>query len=409
MQTPTVLHDQFSSSEAQDARERESAREILAWSQVDIRLVTDTGAIEKDWRRLEAMNRNSLHQGYDWCRAWGQALGRRQIAIEGRIGERSAFILPLEIVPKAGIRVAAFPGDHYNNLNTGLFDPALGQPDAQMVQTISRAISRALRPVADLMVLDCVPLVWRGGQHPLAGLATIENQNHSFQLPLFANFDATIEQLNFKTRRKKFRAQTRKLEAIGGYDHFVPETPDEKHALLDTFFRQKSERLKLFGLPDVFEASEIRNFFHRLLDAPTNGTDSPLVLHSIRLKGEHAGHIAAIAGLSRKGDHVICQFSSIDETICPEASPGELLFWTMIEQSCHKGAAIFDFGVGDQLYKRSWCTQETVLHDLLVPVTLKGRVAKPLLTLSTRMKAAIKGNPRLYAFAQKLRSKAHAG
>jgi CelD/BcsL family acetyltransferase involved in cellulose biosynthesis len=406
MQTPTVLHDQFASTEAQGA----IGQEVLAWSQVNIGLMTDAGTIEQSWRRLEAMNRNSLHQGFDWCHAWVQAKGHKLTAIEGRLGDRTVFILPLEIVKKAGIRVAAFPGGHYNNINTGLFDPALPSPDAKELQAVSQAISRSLRPVADLMALDCVPLVWRGGHHPLAGLATIENQNHSFQLPLFANFDATIEQLNFKTRRKKYRAQVRKLEAIGGYDHFVPETPSEKHALLDTFFRQKSDRLKMFGLPDVFEASEIRNFFHRLLDAPMHGKDGPLVLHAIRLKGEHQGHISAIAGLSRKGDHVICQFSSIDETICPEASPGELLFWTMIEESCREGAALFDFGVGDQLYKRSWCTQETVLHDLLLPATLKGRLAKPMLTLSTKMKAAIKANPRLYALAQRLRRvKAHAG
>ena len=68
------------------------------------------------------------------------------------------------------------------------------------------------------------------------------------------------------------------------------------------------------------------------------------------------GRIVAISGLSRKGDHVICQFGSIDEDIAADASPGELLFYLMIRKCKAEGVALFDFGIGDQAYKRSWCT-----------------------------------------------------
>ncbi len=82
-------------------------------------------------------------------------------------------------------------------------------------------------------------------------------------------------------------------------------------------------------------------------------------MHAIRLKGENEGHIAALSGISRKGDHVICQFSSIDERLAAEASPGEFLYWQMISGMHGKGVALFDFGLGDQIYKRSWAPVET--------------------------------------------------
>jgi CelD/BcsL family acetyltransferase involved in cellulose biosynthesis len=365
----------------------------------------DLGPVEAEWRRLERLTKNSLHQGFDWCLAWAQAHRNELAIVQGVVGDRVLFILPLEIVPERGGRIARLLGDRFNNINTGLFDADLVAPDAEELQNFAYGLRLALSDRADLVVLDNIPLVWRGMQHPLAGLATIENQNHSFQLPLFPNFEATLAQLNAKSRRKKFRSQSRKLEAIGGYDHIAPTDPAEKRALLDTFFRQKSERLRLFGLPDVFQAAGIHDFFHRLMDIPAEGTDTSLTLHAIRLRGEHDGHIAAIAGLSRKGDHVICQFSSIDETICPEASPGELLFWLMIEQSCLEGASVFDFGVGDQPYKRNWCTRETVQHDILLPLTWKGSLMRPLLIGVTKTKAAIKRNPHLYAMAQRWRSR----
>ena len=365
----------------------------------------DPRSVEAEWRRLEGLTRNSLHQGFDWCLAWARAHRSELVIVQGVLDGRTLFILPLEIIPERRARIARLLGHRFNNINTGLFDAELADPDAEELQNFAYALKLALSDKADLVLLDNIPLVWRGIRHPLSPLASIANQNHSFQLPLFPNFEATLAQLNAKSRRKKFRSQSRKIEAIGGYDHIAPSDPAEKHALLDIFFRQKGERLRLFGLPDVFQLPGIQDFFHRLMDVPTNGTDTPLTLHAIRLRGEHEGHIAAIAGLSRKGDHVICQFSSIDETICPEASPGELLFWLMIEQSCREGASVFDFGVGDQPYKRNWCTQETVQYDILLPLTWKGSLMRPLLIGVTKAKAAIKRNRHLYAMAQRWRSR----
>jgi CelD/BcsL family acetyltransferase involved in cellulose biosynthesis len=216
--------------------------------------------------------------------------------------------------------------------------------------------------------------------------------------------EATIAPLNAKARRKKFRSQVRKLEAAGGFDHVRATSAAEKTALLDTFFRQKAARFAAQGLPNVFQAAETQAFFHMALEMDRGGIDVPLEIHALRLKGEHAGKIAAIAGLSRKGDHVICQFGSIDDTLMPEASPGELLFWLMIERSSLTGAAIFDFGIGDQDYKRRWCRNPTEHHDLMVAITPLGRLAEWLLKGMTRTKAGIKSNAALYSTLQRIRA-----
>ncbi len=377
------------------------------FSGLDIRLTTNPATLEAEWRRLSCGPHVSLHQGYDWCRAWCESQGTQLLAITGTVDGRTLMLLPLEIVSEAGLQVARFPGGRFNNINTGLFDPALARPDAEELQNFEVSLRMLLGGRADLLVFDNVPLSWRGGRHPLAGLASIENQNHSFQLPLRESFEATLAQLNAKSRRKKFRSQNRKMEAIGGYEHVIA-TGQAQHELLDLFFRQKGERLVLLGLPDVFQPPRVQDFFHRLLDVPIAHADVPLSLHAIRLKGRHAGHVAAIAGLARKGDHVICLFSSIDESIAAEASPGEMLFWLMIESCCRSDVAVFDFGIGDQPYKRSWCSQETIQHDLLIPVSWKGVLARPALIAATRAKAAIKRSPALYSAVQRWRTGAHS-
>jgi CelD/BcsL family acetyltransferase involved in cellulose biosynthesis len=377
----------------------------IKFADLTIALTNDSTSSEAAWRHLEQREWNSLNQGLDWCRAWVAAHGHELLIVTGSIGEQIFFMLPLEIVTERFGKAARPPGGRFNNINTGIFAQQLAAPGFNELRQFKSSVAGVLGGKADLLVLDQVPLEWKGVTHPLSPFASVENQNRSFQLPLLGTMDATIAQLNAKTRRKKFRTQVRRLEALGGFEHVVPTNIEEQHLLLDRFFVQKGARLQAFGLPDVFQPAETRDFLHRLLDMPQQGIDAPLKMQAIRLKGEHEGHIAAITGMSRKGSHVLCQFSSIDESIAAEASPGELLFWLAIERSIAEGATLFDFGIGDQPYKRSWCSQETVQHDIVLPLSAKGRLLAPLLVAETRLKAALKKNPQLYALAQRWRAR----
>jgi len=372
---------------------------------IQIEVFEEMAPLESEWRGLEADSYNSLHQGYDWCTAWVKTHNNPLAIIRGSHSGKTCFILPFEIPRSKSVRTAQYISTHFNNINNGLFsaDFRASCNEAQ-AQEIARRLKALLRGRADLVSLQNIPFDWRGETHPFSRLPGVENQNHAFQLPLLPDFEATIGQLNAKRRRKNFRTQCRRIDAHGGFTHVIAETAADKSALIDLFFAQKAARFEAHGLPDVFRPPEIRAFFRELLKVEERGYDYPLQLHAIRLKGEHEGRIAATAGLSRKGDHVICQFGSIDDSLIPEASPGELLFWLMIEKCCAQGAAIFDFGLGDQEYKRRWCTMETVQHDILLAVSPLGHLAAVAQAVLTRTKAAIKRYPWLYAFIQRIRA-----
>lgn len=366
-------------------------------------------ALEADWRALEASSATSLHQGFDWCAAWAAAHGNQLVLVRGSIARKTVFILPLELVRGRLFRTARFIGSPHSNLNTGLFaadfDPMTFE---QMAGALIADLPVKLARVADIVMLEKIPFEWRGMRHPLGSLPAVRNQNASFQLPLLANFEATLAQLNAKRRRKKFRVSEKRLESLGGYDHIVAKTPQDRQALLALFFEQKAIRFKALGLPDVFQDRETRAFLHAVAAIDPTPDGQPLELNAIRLRGAEEGRIAAIAGLSRKGDHVICQFGSIDESLAADASPGELLFYLMIKKYNEEGFRLFDFGIGDQGYKRSWCTVETVLSDIVLPLTLRGRLAASVHRATVRLKAWIKKNRKAYAFVQRLRQNRQA-
>jgi CelD/BcsL family acetyltransferase involved in cellulose biosynthesis len=384
----------------------DQTRDIALAEGLTLSVHVDMRALEADWRALEASPATSLHQSFDWCAAWAATHANQLLLVRGRIGQTTVFILPLELVRGWLFRTARFIGSPHSNINTGLFaadfDPLTCTTlAAELIADLSAKLSR----VADIVTLEKMPFDWHGTRHPLASLPAVRNQNASFQLPLLENFEATLAQINAKRRRKKFRVSEKRLEALGGYEHVVATTCAERRQILDLFFEQKAIRFKALGLPNVFQDEETQAFFHALAAVESTHQGQPLELNAIRLRGQENGRIVAIAGLSRKGDHVICQFGSIDEDIAADASPGELLFYLMIQKYNAEGVTLFDFGIGDQAYKRSWCTVETVQRDIVLPLTLRGRLAASMHRAAVRLKSAIKKNRKAYAFVQRLRQR----
>ncbi len=376
----------------------------LAMAELDIELFDRMEPLEEDWRALERDNLSSLHQSYDWCTAWVSAFRRPLAILRGRSGNRTAFILPVEIVTSRGMRIAKFIGAEHSNINTGLVSEAFAETgDTIDSAHLAMRLRAALAGKADLLLLQNIPLEWRSRRNVLADLPMVQNQNHAYQLPFLENFEKTLQQLNAKSRRKKFRVQSRRLEAVGGFEYIVPDAISEQHELLDMFFRLKSARFASLGLPDVFADAETKAFLHGLIDK-RDGDGFCLQMHGLRLKGEYEGRIVALSGISRKGDHVICQFGAIDEELVADASPGEFLFWQMISGLHGKGVAMFDFGLGDQTYKRSWAPVETDHYDVVLPISGLGIAAGAAHRAITRGKAFIKARPGLYKFAQNIRA-----
>lgn len=389
---------------AADATVSSPARSLAA-RDLEIVVSETMQPLESAWRQLEGDDLNSLHQGYDWCLSWVNAYRSPLAIVQGKVGAETAFILPIEIVRQRGVRVAKFIGADHSNINTGLFSGRFSEALLGLGGKHSAERLRdELRGKADLILLQNIPLEWRRRVSPLGALPMVQNQNHAYQLPLLDNMEMTLKQVNAKSRRKKFRVQSKRLEALGGFDYVAGGTSDEQHHLLDRFFQQKGERFKAMGLPDVFANQETKAFLHGAIDIRSgDGRSFGLQMHAIRLKGEHDGHIAALSGISRKGDHVICQFSSIDESIAADASPGEFLFWQMIAGLHGKGIALFDFGLGDQGYKRSWAPEDTAHYDVVIPLSARGTIAGLIHRAITRGKAFVKSREGLYRYVQRMR------
>ncbi len=118
------------------------------------------------------------------------------------------------------------------------------------------------------------------------------------------------------------------------------------------------------------------------------------------------GTLRAVTGSSRRGKTLICEFGAIVEDELAHASPGDFLFFENIREACRDGFAIYDFSVGDELYKRLWCDLESQHMDAVVPLTAKGRLLALQTRLRARTKAFIKNSPLIWKITKALRRRA---
>lgn len=369
-------------------------------------VVENINDIEDDWRRIEPELHVSIHQSFAWCRAWIDNKNVKPLFIVGYLEGRIEFILPLEISSHFGVKTARLIGHNHSNLNFALCSSLfLATCDKNFVQQLQADIKK-LGTTIDVLILDRMRLQLKTAPNPFAAILNTKNQNASFQLPLLDSFDETLSQINRKRKRKKFRGTERKLNEAGGFTHTIANSTIENERIISAFFEQKAIRLKNQGLPNVFADAQLQAFFDEVCALPNEEMGS-MELHAIVMNGkQHGGKVLAIAAVTSKRDHAICQFSSFDEELSREldCSPGEFLFFLAIENFNDRGFRVFDFGIGDQTYKRSWCTQRSEHFDGTIAFNMFGELYARMVRLKTDLKRKIKSSERLYAIAAKIRS-----
>ncbi|MER9939019.1 GNAT family N-acetyltransferase [Mesorhizobium sp. M0011] len=315
---------------------------------------------------------------------------------------KPVFSLALEVSSKGPFRIARFMGGRHANGNFVAADPDwLAKADIPALRSVLAAIAKA-RPDIDLVALERLLPDLDGVANPLASLDHFSSPNLSLAVDLAGGFDALLSRASGKRKRKKHRSQIRKFEAVGSYRRIEARTPDEVDTLLDAFFEMKELRFRKMGIANVFGDAQVRGFFRALFMQALAEDKPSFVLHGLAV----AGKLRAITGSSRSGKRLICEFGAIAEDDLGHASPGDFLFFDNIQEACETGFEVYDFSVGDEPYKRLWCDIETRHFEVLVPLTVKGRMLALTLRQGARLKAFVKNSPMIWKLTKVLRRKA---
>ncbi|MCI5073739.1 GNAT family N-acetyltransferase [Oricola sp.] len=362
---------------------------------VDVKVTTDRDSALAEIDGLPADVLCSGYQHPDFLRAWLRHTPHMPVFVTLRAAGCGPVLLPLELVKGHGL---AYVGERHANGNF----PVGRAADIQALALAGeQAILRALRPLkahGDAIVLERQLPDYGGIANPFVFEHSRISPNPALSLSLEGGFEAVLSRHSGKRRRKRFRSQERELARLGGY-RFVGAVPaDEVPETLARCLDLKSRHFKAAGIHDVFADAHVKTFFAELFSQGTRREPPTHVLKSL----EADGKVIAINACTIHDDRITVEFSSYD----PEyrhLSPGDMLFHLSICDATESGIGIFDFGVGDEPFKRAWCEIETLHHDTVIPLTPRGRLIAAAMSIRCALVRAVKHNKRIWKAVKQLR------
>lgn len=341
-------------------------------------------------------------QRAEWLDAWARHVNPDCLLLLARQGAEPVFGMPLEVVREGLFRAARVPGGSHAN---GSFFPATPAfhhlPDTATQFEAAFRTLRAARPDIDMVALERLAPHLDGLDNPLRALPHADSPNLALAADLTGGFDALVDRMSGKRKRKKLRSQLRKFEAAGGYRLIRADTPEEAGRLLSALFEMKHERFRKMGVADVFAPPKIAAFFRDLFATTAKDVTPRYFLSGL----EVGGKLRAVAACSRTCERIICDFAAFAEDELYAASPGEFLFFHDIERNSAEGMKLFDFSVGDETYKRAWCELETRQFDVLFPLTAKGHAAAAMKRAKARATGMVKNNPLAWRLVRMARAR----
>jgi CelD/BcsL family acetyltransferase involved in cellulose biosynthesis len=254
---------------------------------------------------------------------------------------------------------------------------------------------------ADLMHLSNQPVNWRSVAHPFLCLPHYAAPDDIRLINIVdGDYESYFANQLARRMRSQLRRKTIKFSEAGAISARRATTPEDVEHFLAAFLEQKSKRLAAQGLDDVFALPGVEEFLREAALSGLSGTGGM----EMRAFEVNSQPLSIRAGV-RHGTHHSLMLQSFDsQNVLSKYSPGECLMAEVLSDSCKQGITSFDFGVGDDRFKKVWSNGLAELFNVTHAVSKKGRLYAGLMQLTGAAARYIKRNPRLFSVAQEARA-----
>lgn len=350
---------------------------------VDIRIADDIETFAAFWPTSADLGvaRGHVFQCADvlrvWCETMGVARGTQPcLAAVLDPNGSPLMLLPLGIERRGRTRVLTFLDGDVSDYNAPILFPSEWTWDAGAVGLLWRKLIERLPPF-DVAILDKMPAEVGGLPNPLLRLGTTPYPVSGHATALSGTWEAFSS--TRLPRRQDSRRKLRKLEKLGPVAFSAARAPDEVEAYLEAMIRQKTRRFAETR-SEGFAAPGKLDYFRA--GARRLGLPGPVRLFAMTvgdvIVATHWGMVA--------GGRFYHMMPGYEAGAWRAFSPGKFLNDHLIGWSFEHGLEHFDFGVGDEDYKREVCDTVIPLARVVRAVTLRGR----LHLAATAAKAALR-------------------
>lgn len=365
-----------------------------------VQVFASLAAAEPHWRMLERADVvMSPYQRFDFLALWQRHIGavngiEPAIAIAFDAAGAPMMLFPFGCRALGPLGLVSFLGGKHANFNLPIWRRDLAPTYAHIETVLFQLSGRA-----DVLLLFNQPETWHGFANPLCLLPHQPAPSPSYSGTLSPDFDTLLRDRTSGASRKKMRKKAETLASFGIVRFARADTAPESRRVLDTFFEQKSARLRAQGIANVFDDPDVRRLLEAAVVAPAAGYSPPVEIYSLSVNDEV---IATMAGMVA-GDRFSAMFSSIASDRFATESPGEQLLLHLVRDCCVRGLTTFDLGVGEARYKYMLCGDVEPLFDSFIGLSPAGRVLAPVARWGSALKRTIKQNSALWSLANAVR------
>ena len=367
----------------------------------------DIAALEAEWRAFERTAVGHVFQTCDFVAAWLATVGTaRKVApaiVLGR-GRDGALlcVLPFGISGCMGARLLAWLGGEHADYHCGLYAPGFldGLVAAGAGGAFVRSVVDLFRGKADAAHFQRQPDAIGGALNPFAAWRSSPYSAMSHLTHLGRSFDAYYRAKRNSSSRRHDRLKWQKLEAAAPPVEIVDAaTAEEAEPILEAMFAQKKASLAARGVPDMFAAAGVPEFYRAIARRPWPAGMAHVA--AIRAGGEV---IAANWGLVR-GNRYYYVMTSYCAGPLAAYSPGRALLYHLMAWAIERGIDEFDFTIGDEDFKAHWCEERMAMHDSVAVLSVRGLWAAAVFRVLKPAKRVVKARPSLNRIVGRLRLK----
>ncbi len=296
------------------------------------------------------------------------------------------MILPLCLRQELGTRRLEWLGQDISDYNVPIAKaPVFAALKPHNALAIWRIAAKIVGGV-DVIVArkQCVEVF--GHANAFAQVASHEETDKAYE-SVIADLTHPTGVTNTKSRRR-LREKRNALAKQGVLAIGQAEPGNQTREALTRLVTLKSDQLHQSGRSNPFDEEGFLDFLER---ATQSGS---LQVHCLWLDAR-----AIAVTLLLKHDSVWHLYQTAYDNDFRRYSPGRILNSALIEKAHNHGCSVFDFGYGDDDYKRSLTNRELSLTASVISLTNRGHLAANIVRLSQSLRRTIKQHDWLLSMA----------
>ncbi|HSM19637.1 MAG TPA: GNAT family N-acetyltransferase, partial [Hyphomicrobiales bacterium] len=335
-------------AEAADRGGAAAQARALRAADFELSVARDLDAVKEDWLAFEQEAAATPFQSFRWMHAWRDAVsGRKSVSpliVTGRRRGRIAFILPVAVERRRGVRRLVWFGHELADYNGPLIDPETLRRLPQSFVSDMLDYVRAQAPEIDHAYLTKQPETLIGLANPFARHASVPFTCDAHSARLEGDWESFSRAHRSTRSLRRLREKEKKLAGRGGYGFEQVDAGPERERLMDSLIAWKVDQLAARGDRVPFACPAIRKMVH---EVARSANDPRFRLYALKSEDRAVALAFCLVAQGR----LIYYLCAYEDGEAARHSPGLVLLVRIFQAAFDEGLEIFDFSNGDEAYK----------------------------------------------------------